>query len=94
MTTILEIEDAIKRLPINEARKLADWLLDYLDNDWDRQMVADLEGGKLDRLIESAEADIAATQQGLDDFEAGQFQSLESLVQEKRQRWSNAAIAP
>jgi hypothetical protein len=39
---------------------LADWLLDYLDDDWDRQIVADLEGGKLDRLIESAEADIAA----------------------------------
>jgi hypothetical protein len=79
-------------LPTNEARKLADLLLDYLDDDWDRQMVADLEGRKLDRLIESAEADIAATQKGLDDFETGRFQSLESLVQEKRQRWNNAAI--
>jgi hypothetical protein len=60
MTTISEIEAAIKRLPPDEARKLSDWLVDYLDDDWDRQMTADLEGGKLDRLIESAEADIAA----------------------------------
>jgi hypothetical protein len=47
-------------LPENEVRALANWLQDYLDEMWDRQIEADLVTGKLDHLIARAEADIEA----------------------------------
>ena len=30
MSTILEIESAVQKLPVEQARKLQDWLADYL----------------------------------------------------------------
>jgi hypothetical protein len=60
MTTLLEIEAAIKQLSESDIRKLATWLQTYLDEKWDRQIEADLTSGKLDNLIAQAEADIAA----------------------------------
>ncbi|MEY2978120.1 MAG: hypothetical protein ACO31I_13400 [Prochlorotrichaceae cyanobacterium] len=47
-------------MPENEVRALANWLQDYLDEMWDRQIEADLVTGKLDHLIARAEADIEA----------------------------------
>ncbi|MTJ53200.1 hypothetical protein FJR38_11385 [Anabaena sp. UHCC 0253] len=61
MNTRLEVESAIKQLPEDEVRNLARWLQEYLDEMWDRQIEADLESGKLDRLIAQAEEDIAAS---------------------------------
>ncbi len=60
MTTLLEIEAAIKQLPESDVRQLAAWLQTYLDETWDRQIEEDLTSGKLDNLIAQAEADIAA----------------------------------
>lgn len=60
MTTVPEIEAAIKQLPEHDIRQLAVWLQDYLDEVWDRQIEVDLVSGKLDTLITQAEADIAA----------------------------------
>jgi hypothetical protein len=60
MSTLTEIEAAIKQLPEGDIRKLAAWLQAYLDETWDRQIEADFESGKLDNLIAKAEADIAA----------------------------------
>ncbi|HEY9709245.1 MAG TPA: hypothetical protein V6D48_13665 [Oculatellaceae cyanobacterium] len=60
MTSLLEIEVAIKKLPESDARQLAAWLQAYLDETWDRQIEEDLTAGKLDNLIAQAEADIAA----------------------------------
>ena len=62
MKTLLEIEAAIKELPNDEARKLADWLNNYLDDAWDRQMKKDLARGKLDKFINKFESDIEANQ--------------------------------
>ena len=62
MKTLLEIEAAIKELPNDEARKLADWLNNYLDDAWDRQMKKDLATGKLDKFISKVESDIEANQ--------------------------------
>ncbi|MGV0028614.1 hypothetical protein [Phormidesmis priestleyi] len=59
MTNRLEVESAIKQLPEGEIRALANWLQEYLDQMWDRQIEADLAAGKLDHLIARAEADIA-----------------------------------
>ena len=60
MTTLPEIEAAIKRLPEDDVRQLSSWLQEYLDERWDRQIETDLVLGKLDKLIAKAEADIAA----------------------------------
>ena len=59
MTNRSEVESAIKQLPESEVRALANWLQDYLDEMWDRQIEADLASGKLDRLIAQAEEDMA-----------------------------------
>jgi hypothetical protein len=59
MANRLEVESAIKQLPESEIRDLAKWLQEYLDEMWDRQIAADLASGKLDRLIDRAEKDIA-----------------------------------
>lgn len=60
MITLLEIETAIQQLPESEIRQLSGWLQSYMDEMWDRQIEADLVSGKLDHLIDRAEADIAA----------------------------------
>lgn len=62
MNTRLEIESAIRQLQEGEVRDLANWLQDYLDEMWDRQMEKDLISGKLDVLIAQAERDIATNQ--------------------------------
>lgn len=43
MTTLLEIETAIKQLPEGDVRQLLLWLQDYLDERWDQQIEADLK---------------------------------------------------
>lgn len=60
MTTLTEIEAAIQQLPESDIRQLSGWLQSYMDEMWNRQMEVDLASGKLDRLIERAEADITA----------------------------------
>lgn len=60
MTTLLEIEAAIKQLPENDVRQLAIWIQNYVNEAWDRQIEQDLKSGKLDSLIAKVEADIAA----------------------------------
>ncbi|MBE9201422.1 MULTISPECIES: hypothetical protein [unclassified Nodularia (in: cyanobacteria)] len=60
MTNLPEIEAAIQKLPENDIRQLAAWLLNYLDEVWDQQIETDLASGKLNHLIAKAEADVAA----------------------------------
>lgn len=60
MTTLAEIEAAIKELPKTDVHQLSAWLQEYLADMWDQQMEADVASGKLDKLIAEAEADITA----------------------------------
>jgi hypothetical protein len=60
MSSLPEIEIAIAKLPKTEARKLLEWLQVYLDDAWDRQIEADIKLGRLNSLLQRAEADIAA----------------------------------
>ncbi|MEM9543008.1 MAG: hypothetical protein AAGA60_26390 [Cyanobacteria bacterium P01_E01_bin.42] len=62
MTTLQAIETAIKELSDRDARQLLEWLQTYVGDRWDQQMKVDLETGKLDNLINQAEADIEANQ--------------------------------
>jgi hypothetical protein len=60
VSTIAEIESAISTLPVKDAHAVADWLQDYLDAKWDKEMDDDIAAGRLDPLWEKAKADIAA----------------------------------
>ena len=56
MSTVAEIENALRGLPLQDARVVADWLQEYLEDQWDRQIARDAELGKLDKLKEQAMA--------------------------------------
>ena len=52
MTTVAEIQQAITSLPKSEYARLIRWLQDYDWEEWDREIEADVEAGKLDFLAE------------------------------------------
>lgn len=54
MSSVTEIESAIRGLPEEEFWKLADWFDELRSEAWDRQMEADAASGRLDFLFEEA----------------------------------------
>ena len=56
MSTVLELESAIRELPADEFWKLADWFDAAKDEAWSKQMQADAEAGRLDFLFAEAAA--------------------------------------
>ncbi|HVR37417.1 MAG TPA: hypothetical protein VMS21_16400 [Methylomirabilota bacterium] len=66
MSTVQEIEAAISQLPKDEFWRLTDRLIALREEEWDRQIEADANDGKLDRLFEQADRD----------FEAGRCKEL------------------
>ncbi len=57
MSTVQEIETAISKLKPREVHAVAEWLLAFREELWDKQIAADAKAGKLDRLIRKAKAD-------------------------------------
>ena len=72
MTTLTEIKAAIDRLTPQEYCELMAMLHPSLDDEWDRQMAADLAAGRLDGIIAAAREEI----------EAGRTIPLESVLAE------------
>ena len=62
MNTVHEIESAITKLKPEEVHVAADWLQDYRDDLWDKQIEADAKAGRLDGLISKANAEYRASQ--------------------------------
>ena len=60
MSSIQEIETAIQQLPPIAVHQVADWLQDYREELWDREIAADAQAGKLDALMEEAKQDYLA----------------------------------
>jgi hypothetical protein len=54
MTRIEEIENAVVSLPAEEYRKFRQWFLERDWAQWDKQIQADSESGKLDFLVKEA----------------------------------------
>jgi Arc/MetJ-type ribon-helix-helix transcriptional regulator len=54
MSTVTEIRDAIRKLPPQEAWKLAEELREHLDALWDKQFEQDVEAGRLNDMIARA----------------------------------------
>ena len=72
MTTLLEIKAAIEKLSPGDYAELMAMLHPPVDDDWDRQIKADVAAGRLNRLVEEARADLAA----------GHCRPLEELLSE------------
>ena len=70
MSTVAEIENALQTLPMDDAWKVADWLQQYLDEKWDRQIDADIDAGRLDQLADKA----------VEDYRAGRVKPLDAVI--------------
>jgi hypothetical protein len=70
MSTVTEIETALQTLPIEDARKVADWLQRYLDEKWGPQIDEDIAAGRLDKLADKA----------LQEYHAGRVKPLDEIV--------------
>jgi hypothetical protein len=60
MSTVAEIENALQTIPVDDAWKVADWLQEYLDEKWDKQIDGDLAAGRFASLADQALADYHA----------------------------------
>jgi hypothetical protein len=70
MSTVTEIETALRQLPEKEAWEVAGWLQNYLADKWDRQIDADIDAGRLDKLADQA----------LADYRAGKAKPLDEII--------------
>ena len=57
---VKEIESAITKLPLKQLIELSTWLDKYQTRVWDQQIAADLEAGRLDKLIAEVDAEYEA----------------------------------
>ena len=60
MSTVAEIESAIKSLKPQEIYKVGDLVDELREELWDKQIEADAKAGKLDKLMEEARQDYLA----------------------------------
>lgn len=56
--SILEIENAIRELPPEKLNELMEWFVGYHAEIWDKQIAADLEGGRFDALLQEIDLEI------------------------------------
>jgi len=54
MSSVEEIERAVSELPSGELRRFREWFAEFDAELWDRQIERDLQGGRLDALVEEA----------------------------------------
>jgi hypothetical protein len=73
MSTVAEIESAIKKLKPQEIHEVADWLQELREELWDRQIDADAKAGRLDKLAEKA----------LEDYRAGRTKPLDEILNQR-----------
>jgi hypothetical protein len=60
MSELEELEKRIRNLPPGELAKFRAWFVEFDHLLWDKQIEADVESGKLDRLLNEARADYKA----------------------------------
>ena len=54
MPTVAEIQQAILNLPKVEYAEIVEWLHEFEEEEWDRQIEADAKAGRLDALAAEA----------------------------------------
>lgn len=69
MTKVEQLQAEIASLSPEDARRVAQWLEEFLSDQWDKQIEEDAKAGRLDALTEQALREIDAGEtQPLDDF--------------------------
>ena len=58
--SVQELEAAVSDLSPDDLARFAEWFDTFREDAWDRQIAADAAAGRLDALIEEADADVAA----------------------------------
>lgn len=58
MSTIAEIENAVRQLPAADLAAFRTWFVEFDAENWDRQFESDVKAGKLDWLREEALRDL------------------------------------
>ncbi len=58
MSTVEEIKDAVSRLAPSEYEKFRQWLAEYDNRVWDKEMEDDAKAGRLDGLVNEALDDL------------------------------------
>jgi len=56
----IELENAVQKLPPEELERFAEWFERFIDNQWDRNLEADVASGRLDAVAKKADADFEA----------------------------------
>jgi hypothetical protein len=56
--SLQEIETAIQSLPLENVKKLREWIAEYEAEAWDRQIAEDIRAGRLDRFADEALAEL------------------------------------
>ena len=57
MATVREIEAAVTQLPREDFHRLLAWMMEFEQDQWDKQIEADSAAGKLDRFADQAVRD-------------------------------------
>jgi len=70
MSKVEQIQAEIAKLPPQDARQVAQWLEEFLSDQWDKQIEEDARSGRLDKL----------TGQALREIEAGETQPLDEFL--------------
>ncbi|MGI8966425.1 MAG: hypothetical protein ACR2H1_10120 [Limisphaerales bacterium] len=70
MSTIPEVEKALRKMPVKDAWQVAGWLQHYLDKQWNQQIDEDITAGRLDKLAEKA----------LDHYRAGRVKPADEII--------------
>jgi hypothetical protein len=58
--TVQTLQTEILKLKPEERWTISSWLDELMADEWDRQMEADAQAGRLDHLVKEAEADYQA----------------------------------
>ena len=58
MSTVQEIQDAVRHLSTEELAAFREWFAEFDAGLWDRQLEADIAAGRLDKLADEALQDL------------------------------------
>jgi hypothetical protein len=72
MSRVEEIQQAIGKLTLEERAELLSSLMNFEDDEWDKQMKRDAAAGKFDRMNREAE----------EEFKAGKTIPLDKVIEE------------
>ncbi len=56
--SLRELETAVTKLPSEELNVFAQWFQEYLSDEWDRQIEADVKAGRLDKILKKVDEEI------------------------------------